>query len=216
MIFDVTRALKPNSVTQICPCGTPITHNLLPAVDQTVTADPTSSAQIRQRIKFYKGLMGAGSAVFADHVELTDGAGDFASEIGTGGVPATKFVHPEDDHLRATLKEYWNFPPEKKVEWQRWFDLYNRHRPAEGQYLNLYDLVFDQPEGHAIRKDDCMYYGFYAPEFDGELELRGLEAGAYRLVEYSTGEELGEVSGDNPHLKISFHGAALIMAIPRS
>lgn len=216
MIFDRTRELKPNSVTQICPCGTPITHNLLPAVDQTVTADPTSSAQIRQRIKFYKGLMGPRAAIFADHVELSDESCDFASEIGTGGVPATKFVFPEDENLRATLKEYWSFPPEKQIAWKRWFDFYNQHRPAEGEYLNLYDQAFDQPEGHAIRKGNGMYYGFFAPEFDGQVELRGLQPGEYQVIEYTTGQELGQVDATQPFLQISFKHAALLLAIPRS
>ena len=81
---------------QICPCGTPITFSLLPYTDQTVTADPTSSAQIRQRVKFYKALCGPRAAVFADHVELSDHGLDFASEIGVGGVPSTKFIWPDD------------------------------------------------------------------------------------------------------------------------
>ena len=97
-ILEETRRLRPDSVTQICPCGTPITHTLLPAVDQTVTADPTSSAQIRQRIKFYKALTGPAMPVFADHVELSDGGADFASEIGAGGIPATKFILPPDGY----------------------------------------------------------------------------------------------------------------------
>ncbi len=173
-IFETTRRLKPNSVTQICPCGTPITHSLIPSVDQTVTADPTSSAQVRQRIKFYKALMGPGAAVFADHVELTDGACDFASGIGTGGVPSTKFVFPDDPELKARLNEYWNLPPEKKTTWKKWLGMYSKHRPAEGEYLNLYDLAFDRPEGHVIRKDGVMYYGFFTPQYTGKVELRGL------------------------------------------
>ena len=94
-------------MTQICPCGTPITFSLLPYTDQTVTADPTSSAQIRQRVKFYKALCGPRAAVFADHVELSDHGLDFASEIGVGGVPSTKFIWPDDPHVRARLDEVW-------------------------------------------------------------------------------------------------------------
>ena len=216
MIFDLTRQLKPNSVTQICPCGTPITHNLLSAVDQTVTADPTSSAQIRQRIKFYKALMGPGAAVFADHVELSDGSCDFASEIGVGGVPATKFVFPDDEGLKATLQEYWNFPPEKEHIWKGWLDLYNRYRPAEGEYLNLYDTAFEIPEGHAIRKEGMVFYGFYAPEFHGELELRGLTNGNYQVIDYVNGEEIGWVTVDKPTVKISFNQSRALNGNSRS
>ena len=35
-----------------------------------------------------------GTAYFGDHVELTDNKNDFASQIGIGGVPGTKFVYP--------------------------------------------------------------------------------------------------------------------------
>ena len=89
LIHDTTRQLTPDSITQVCPCGTPPTFSLLPHYDQAVTADPTGSAQVRQRIKFYKALLGPRAAVSADHVELSDGGSDFASAVGAGGVPGT-------------------------------------------------------------------------------------------------------------------------------
>jgi alpha-galactosidase len=214
IIFETTRRLKPNSVTQICPCGTPITHSLMPFTDQTVTADPTSSQQIRQRIKFYKALMGPRAAVFADHVELSNGGNDFASEIGCGGVPATKFVYPEDETLKKTLKEYWNLTPEKQSEWKRWFDLYDLHRPAEGEYLNLYDLGYDVPEAHAIRKGDDFYYAFFANDFHGEVQLRGLENRSYQVQDYVTGTHLAKVTGTLSTLHVNFHGSLLLLAKP--
>jgi hypothetical protein len=39
------------------------------------------------------------------------------------------------------------------------------------------------PEGHVVRKDDRLYYAFYASgengKFEGTLELRGLEERSY-------------------------------------
>lgn len=214
-IFDLTRQLRPNSVTQICPCGTPLTFSLIPFTDQTVTADPTSSHQIRQRIKFYKALMGPRAAVFADHVELSDAGSDFASEIGAGGIPATKFIWPDDDAVRARLKEVWNLPEQKKTEWRRWFGLYNQHRPAEGEYLNLYDLGFETPEAHVIRKGETLYYAFYTPgleqSFSGPIRLRGLEESkTYRVWDYVAEREIARVSGANPQIEAHFTGALLI------
>ncbi|RPH57313.1 MAG: alpha-galactosidase [Chloroflexi bacterium] len=214
VIFETTRQLRPDSVTQICPCGTPLTFSLIPFTDQTVTADPTSSDQIRQRIKFYKALMGPKVAVFADHVELSDNGADFASEIGAGGVPSTKFIWPDDERVRARLKEVWDLPDEKKAAWQKWFGLYNRYRPAEGEYLNLYDLAFDYPEAHVIRKDGAMYYAFYAPHFHGKVELRGLENRSYRVVDYVNDRELGVVHGESAWLQVEFEVSLLVMAIP--
>ena len=214
LILDITRQLRPNSVTQICPCGTPISMQLLTCTDQAVTADPTSSAQIRQRIKFYKALCGARSAVFADHVELSDGGVDFPSEIGPGGVPSTKFIFPDDPLVRERLQEIWDLPSEKQALWARWFNLYNTHRPSEGEYLNLYDLAYDFPEGHAIRKGERMYYAFFADSFQGKVELRGLQARNYCVIDYANDRKLGTINRQSPLLEISFKDSLLLFAEP--
>jgi alpha-galactosidase len=230
LIFDLTRQLRPNSVTQICPCGTPLSLQLIPFTDQTVTADPTSSHQVRQRIKFYKALMGSNAAVFADHVELSDNGTDFASGIGTGGVPSTKFIWPDDESVRARLNEVWDLPDEKKAEWQKWFSIYNEYRLSEGEYLNLYDLAFDYPEGHVIRVspksgdfglqsletlETKMFYAFYTHSLDesysGSIELRGLDKSkTYRGLNYVTGQEIAQINGANPVIEVTFKGAFLM------
>ncbi len=218
-IFEITRQLKPYSVTQICPCGTTLTHTLISATDQTVTADPTSSAQIRQRIKFYKGLMGPRAAVFADHVELSDGSIDFASCFGAGGVLATKFVHPLDDSLKTRLKEYWALTEDKEVLWKKWFDISTQHSLADGEYLNLYDLAFDSPEAHAIRKDDSIYYAFFMQDmnesYSGKIQLRGLdESKQYQVRDYVEDRILAEVAGNNPFIQVEMKGAVLLKVMP--
>jgi alpha-galactosidase len=205
-------------VTQICPCGTPPTFSLLPYMDQAVTADPTSSVQIRQRIKFYKALLGPGAAVFADHIELSDGSDDFASEIGAGGIPATKFVWPEDPFIRLRLMEWWGLTPEKQALWKRWMEIYRTHHLADGEYLNLYDLAYDKPEAHAIRKGQKLYFAFYTEhhdqEYQGEVSLRGLEQATYRLHDYAQDAWLGEARGPQALLKVQFQGSLLLEAIP--
>jgi alpha-galactosidase len=188
LIYETTRALKSHSVTQICPCGTPVTFSLLPYHDQAVTTDPTSSLQ------------------------------DFASAIGTGGVPGTKFVWPEDETLRPRLMEWQGLNAEKEALWGQWFALYNQYRLSEGEYLNLYDIAYDEPEGHIIRKDDRLYYAFYTPEaddhFDSTIELRGLQGRAYRLTDYVNGRNLGIVEGPTATLGVAFEGSLLIEAAP--
>jgi alpha-galactosidase len=219
LIFEITRAHKPNSVIQICPCGTPLTFSLLPYTDQPVTADPTSSAQIRQRVKFYKALCGPRAAVFADHVELSDHGLDFASEIGVGGVPSTKFIWPDDPQVRARLEEIWALTPKREALLQKWLPIYRVHRLAEGEYLNLYDLAFDAPEAHAIRANGKVYYAFYAgavaQRYHGSIVLRGLEAQAYRVHDYVNDRDLGVVQGPEATLDVMFSGALLIEAIPQ-
>ncbi|MBI9048931.1 MAG: alpha-galactosidase [Anaerolineaceae bacterium] len=217
-IFELTRKLKPYSVTQICPCGAQITHTLIPAMDQAVTADPTSSIQIRRRIKFYKALLGPGCAVFADHVELSDGGMDFASELGTGGILATKFILAEDEAIRPRLQEWWGLDEEKETLWKKWFALYNKHMLSDGEYLNLYDLAYDKPETHVIQKGTELYYAFFTENseeaFEGALILRGLEARAYQIMDYINETDLGTVNGPQASLTIGFKHALLIKAVP--
>lgn len=216
-IFELTRQLRPEGVVQICPCGTPITFHLLPATDQTVTADPTSSAQVRQRIRFYKALTGRNAAVFADHVELSDGGMDFASAVGTGGVPGTKFTWQVSPERAARLHENPMLTPQKLELWNFWFDLYHRYRLAEGEYLPLYDIAFDVPEGHVIRKDGHLYYAFFAETFEGQIELRGLDPKQmYRIRDYENDRSYGLISGASPYFQTRFHHHILLVLEPLS
>jgi alpha-galactosidase len=230
-IFETTRALKPDSVTQSCPCGTPPSIAWLRYLDQAVTADPVGSVQVRQRVKMYKALLGPNSAVYGDHVELTrianpngnekDLGSDFASTIGTGGVVGTKFAWPNygprlaDVYLTAQKEEYW----------KKWIGLYNDNMLSRGTFRDLYVYGYDFPEGYAIEKDGAMYYAFFAPtaaagaakagqqaSWSGEIELRGLAAGKYRVMDYVNGKDLGEVTAPDAELNASFSDHLLIKA----
>jgi len=222
-IFQTTRALKPNSVTQSCPCGTPPSLAWLPYLDQAVTADPVGAVQVRRRIKMYKALLGPESAVYGDHVELStmDRIGnnwrehgeDFASTIGTGGVVGTKFVWPE---LGPHYKEV-NLTEHKDDVWKKWIALYNEKMLSKGTFLDLYVYGYDAPEGYAIEKEGKMYYAFFSPqqnaEWKGEIELRGLKAGTYRVTDYVEGKALGIIEagvGRAPRLQASFKDHLLL------
>ena len=213
-IFQTTRALKPESVTQSCPCGTPPSLAWLPYMDQAVTADPVGAGQVRSRIKVYKALLGPESAVYGDHVELSamsrigknwlEHGEDFASTIGTGGVVGTKFVWPD---LGPKFKAV-NLTPEKDARWKKWIGLYNQKMLSKGTFLDLYTYGYDFPEAYAIEKDGKMYYAFFADKpWQGEVELRGLKPGSYHVTEYAEGTDLGTVQardGEVPKLKAEF------------
>ncbi len=168
-IFETTRAIKPDSVTQSCPCGTPPSLAWLRYMDQGVTADPVGSVQVRRRVKMYKALLGARAAVYGDHVELTrisnatndeqDLGEDFASTLGTGGVLGTKFTWP--DYGPKFKQVYLN--KEKEDHWKKWIALYNQKLLSKGNFLDLYTYGYDAPEAYAIEKDGDMYYAFFAP-----------------------------------------------------
>ena len=169
-IFQTTRALKPQSVTQSCPCGTPPSLAWLPYMDQAVTADPVGAVQVRRRIKMYKALLGPEAAVYGDHVELSamtragkdwiEHGDDFASTIGTGGVVGTKFVWPD----AGSKFKYVNLTEQKEERWKKWIAIYNEKMLSKGTFLPLYNYGYDVPEAYAIEKDGKMYYAFFAPE----------------------------------------------------
>jgi len=62
-IFQTTRALKPESVTQSCPCGTPPSLAWLPFMDQAVTADPVGAEQVRRLNRVYAVLSGINGVI---------------------------------------------------------------------------------------------------------------------------------------------------------
>ena len=227
IILDTTRALKPDSVTQACPCGTPPSLAWLPYIDQAVTADPVGSRQVRLRTKMYKALLGPQAAVYGDHVELTevqlsntlhevDKGRDFASEVGVGAVLGTKFTWPGYGPKFKTVE----LTPEKEAHWKKWIDIYNAKMLSRGKFLDLYTYGYDSPEAYAIEKDGRMYYAFYAPEksktWSGEVELRGLKPGSYRVDDYESGREFSQVDASNPKLSVSFTEHLLLEVSPRS
>jgi len=230
-IFETTRALKPDSVTQSCPCGTPPSLAWLRYMDQAVTADPVGSVQVRRRIKMYKALLGPNAAIYGDHVELTrisgantnneqDVGDDFASTLGAGGVLGTKFTWP--DYGPKLKNVYLN--PEKEAHWKKWISLYNEKMLSRGNFLDLYVYGYDVPEAYAIEKDGTMYYAFYAPAkiekgknldtWTGEVELRGLGNKAYHVVDYVSGKDYGNVTGPTAKLPVDFAGSLLLQAVP--
>jgi alpha-galactosidase len=234
-IFETTRALKPDSVTQSCPCGTPPSLAWLRYMDQAVTADPVGSVQVRRRMKMYKAILGPRAAVYGDHVELTKQTGtftdkeqdigdDFASTLGTGGVLGTKFTWPD---YGAKFKSVY-LGDQKEAHWKKWISLYNEKMLSKGNFLDLYVYGYDLPEAYAIEKDGKMFYAFYAPskpekspagdgasaQWSGEVELRGLSAGSYDVADYVNHKDYGKITGPTARLKVDFTHSLLLEVTP--
>lgn len=209
LIYEDALAIKPNAVIQNCPCGTCMSFYNMPYANQVVSSDPTSSWQIRSKGLVYRAIIPK-TAYFGDHVELSDNGDDFASSFGIGAVLGTKFTYPKNN---PNVKEDYLLTPEKEVIWKKWFSLYDEKMLSTGTYMGgLYDIGYFKPEAHVIKKDDKMYYAFYADEWDGEIELRGLEKDReYTVVEYANDEQRTyTVNGSNPIIKPAFKKDYLI------
>ena len=133
------------------------------------------------------------------------------STLDPGGVVGTKFNWPDygprfDD---VTLT------PHKEAIWKKWIPLYNTLMLSKGKFLNLYKTGYDTPEGYAIAKDGKMYYAFYVgegQEWEGDLELRGLEKGKYRVFDYANPKALGTVDASAPRFHARFRENLLLKA----
>jgi len=211
-IYEAAQSAKPGSLVEFCPCGTSYSFFTMPHFNMSVASDPESSFQVRSKGKTIKGLMGDDVPYFGDHVELSDNHDDFASTLGIGGVVGTQFVLPSlvEKHGRFDLT------PDREKSFQKWLELYQEKGLSRGQYLGtLYDIGFDLPEGHVIRKDRKMYYAFFAGNWKGTLELRGLDDHGYHVVDYVEGKDFGIVRGPVAHLSTGFSKHLLLEATPQ-
>lgn len=210
-IYETAQSVKPGALVEFCPCGTAYSFLTTPYFNMSVASDPESSFQVRSKAKTLKALMGDDLPFFGDHVEESDGGNDFASTVGVGGVVGTQFVLPSLVKKRSTS----DLTPEREVKFEKWLRIYREKMLSSGQYLGqLYDIGFDLPETHVIRRDQTMYYAFYAKHWKGPIELRGLDNRNYSVQDYANDKSFGTVSGQNARLNVEFNGHLLLEVRP--
>lgn len=216
MIYDESRKIKPNAVIENCPCGTCMSFFNMPSMNQAVSSDPTSLWQVRHKGKTYKALIPK-TAYYADHIEVLPFMGDynahFATAIGIGAVPGTKFTWPKDNPNNPQGE--FLLTSEKEEIWLKWFQLYEETMLSKEEYLgNLYDIGFDKPEAHVIKKGQDLYYSFYSDEWDGDITFKGLDIDStYQVLNYVTGEKIGSISGNSDKLNLSFKNFLLVKVV---
>jgi alpha-galactosidase len=210
-IYETAQAVKPGALVEFCPCGTAYSFFTMPYFNMSVASDPTSSFQVRSKAKTLKALMGDDLPFFGDHVELSDGGNDFASTLGVGGVVGTQFVLPSlvSKHGKSDLTAA------REAHFEKWLQIYREKMLSRGQYLGeLYDIGFDLPETHVIRRDQTMYYAFFAKHWQGPVELRGLEDRKYSVYDYVNGKSYGIVSGNKARIPVVFNDHLLLEVKP--
>ena len=124
----------------------------------------------------------------------------------------TQFVLPSLFEQRSKS----DLTPAREKEFEKWLRIYREKMLAKGEYLGqLYDIGFDVPETHVIRKEQTLYYALYARHWRGPVELRGLEDRTYDVVDYVNGTKLGTISGPNAHLTVEFEEHLLLEVRPQ-
>jgi alpha-galactosidase len=226
MVYNTTYSINKDAVVQICPCGTNFSLYNIPYTTQFVASDPSSSWQVRHRGKVFKALVGNAIPYAGDHVELTSRSwvpevqkslpfkeDDFASTIGVGGVVASKFTLPDRKQIDSTVM----LTPEKEIKFKHWEEIYNTEKLSEGDYVNLYDIAYDIPETHLIKRNSVNYYSFFSDApFDGKVELRGLDKGKYEITDYVNNVNLGIIDSTSPYINIKFTGSMLVKAVKQN
>ena len=109
-----------------------------------------------------------------------DDGDDFASSVGVGAVISTKFTWPKDtdNPVDKLPPGGYVLTPARKRCGASGSASTSSTCFRKGEYRGeLYDIGFDKPEAHAIAKDGAMYYAFYAEQWNGKVQLRGLGAG---------------------------------------
>ena len=217
LIYETARSIHPHAVLQYCPCGDCISVYNLPYTNKTVSSDPLSSWQIRLKGYVLRALAPK-TAYYGDHIELSDGGNDYPTQLGIGAVLGTKFTWPKENPRLEKGSPGYLLTPEREALLRNALEIYFEKDLAHGEYVpGLYDIGFDDPETHVIRKDSNMYYAFYTREEPvSEVELRGLEAGKqYHLTDYYNHIDLGVVTAaEKTILPVAVEGALLVEAVP--
>src|SRR2546423_6982597 len=108
-----------------------------------------------------------------------------------------------------------SLPTTKRASKSGWSFIRRRVFPAVNTWARSTISVLICPKVTSIRKDKKMYYAFFAGNWKGTLELRGLDDRAYHVVDYVEGKDFGIVQGPVARLSADFSKHLLLEATPQ-
>lgn len=203
-IYETLQKYNKDALHEVCICAAPHSPYFMPYYQIASSSDPTNLFQVRRRIKVEKAIHGSTFCV-GDCYQVPKDEFDgysvresFESALGTGAQVTTFYRELDSTQFRT---------------WQNGFGKYREMLLSQAEYLNLYDIAFDKPEIHVVKKGEEMYYGIYAETWKKEdgISLRGLKKQSnYRVYDYMNNRDLGTISEENPVLNVDFKEYLLI------
>jgi alpha-galactosidase len=210
VINETLHKYNKDALHEVCICATPHSPYNMPYYQIASASDPVNLLQVRRRIKVEKAIHGPTFCVGDCYqVPKDEWRGcsvkeSFESAMGTGAQVTTYYTDLDPIQLKT---------------WEKWFGKYREMKLSSGEYLNLYDIAFDKPEIHVVRKGDELFYGIFADIWtkNENIMLRGLKEGVnYTVFDYKNDKMLGIVNGSNPVLNIGFTENLLIRVKPEN
>jgi alpha-galactosidase len=193
IMYEKVQSIKPGYAIEMCECGRPHDPYKMPYYNITNASDATSKAQVMQRLKVEKALNGSKVYFNPGYILPERPRKDWIYDpceidecVAMGGYFETY---------------YTKLSPAQKKQWIKWLEIYRKEQIYKGEYLNLYDIEFDNPAMHVTKKDNAFYFFAQGP-FDGDLELRGLEEKRYSVKDLFTNELISIVEGLAPKINL--------------
>jgi len=141
---------------------------------------------VRWKVKFIKAVRGPRAPVgdgYVDPMSYNDLSGTFAHGLGCGAILTSMFE---------------SLDPLGEETWRQWAALTRAAGGERAEVLNVYNLGFDLPEGHALRRGEGSLVFLFTSDaaWSGTVELRGLAEGlVYEVRELDSGAAVGHVTG---------------------
>ncbi|MEQ9220079.1 MAG: alpha-galactosidase [Cyclobacteriaceae bacterium] len=208
VIDETLKKYNKEGLHEVCICAVPHSPYHMPYYQISSASDPVDLLQTRRRIKVEKAIHGPTYAA-GDCYQVPDDEWSgfsvpqsFQSAVGTGGQVTTFYTDLDSTQYAI---------------WKRWIDEYRNLKLSSADYTNLYDIAFDKPEVHVVKKEEELYYGFYADLWSktDPIELRGLKQGIqYRVLDYANGRDLGVVNAEDPYVHSGFKEFLLLRVTP--
>lgn len=210
IIHETLQNYNDHAFQEVCICATPHSPYNMPYYQIASASDPVTRLQTRSRIKVEKAIHGptfcVGDCYQVPKDEWQGFSVDqsFESAMGTGAQVTTFYKDLDSIQFQ---------------EWKKWFAKYRELELSSGEYLNLYDMAFDKPEIHVVKKGNSLFYGIFADSVSKteSIQLRGLENNVeYSVYDYANDKQLKTINGNNPVIYTYFKENLLLQLTPRN